>query len=108
MTNHHHYTYRVEWSSEDDEYVGLCSEFPSLSNLHKKQLTALSGIIDLVEDVVNDMQENGEDVPTPFSEKKYSGKFQIRITPEQHRNLAIKASEEGVSLNHLANTKLCS
>jgi len=25
------YTYRVTWSEEDDEYVGLCSEFPSLS-----------------------------------------------------------------------------
>lgn len=26
-----HYTYRVNWSGEDGEYVGLCAEFPSLS-----------------------------------------------------------------------------
>jgi predicted RNase H-like HicB family nuclease len=25
------YTYRVTWSAEDGEYVGLCAEFPSLS-----------------------------------------------------------------------------
>lgn len=25
-----HYTYRVTWSEEDGEYVGLCVEFPSL------------------------------------------------------------------------------
>lgn len=25
------YTYRVIWSEEDEEYVGLCAEFPSLS-----------------------------------------------------------------------------
>ena len=26
-----HYTYRVTWSADDNEYVGLCAEFPSLS-----------------------------------------------------------------------------
>ena len=26
-----HYTYRITWSVDDDEYVGLCAEFPSLS-----------------------------------------------------------------------------
>ena len=26
-----YYTYRVTWSSEDNESVGLCEEFPSLS-----------------------------------------------------------------------------
>ena len=25
------YTYRVTWSEEDNEHVGLCVEFPSLS-----------------------------------------------------------------------------
>jgi hypothetical protein len=25
------YTYRVTWSEDDNEYVGLCAEFPSLS-----------------------------------------------------------------------------
>ena len=27
------YTYRVTWSEEDTEYVGLCAEFASLSGL---------------------------------------------------------------------------
>ena len=25
------YTYRVTWSEEDKQFVGLCAEFPSLS-----------------------------------------------------------------------------
>jgi len=29
--NINHYTYRVTWSAEDNEHVGLCAEFPSLS-----------------------------------------------------------------------------
>ena len=30
-----HDTYRVTWSPEDNEHLGLCAEFPSLSWLVK-------------------------------------------------------------------------
>ena len=63
------YTYRVTWSAEDNEYVGLCAEFPSLSWLDANQSKALSGIVELVADVVADMIRNNEKVPTPLSEK---------------------------------------
>ena len=43
-----HYTYRVTWSEEDQEYVGLCAEFPSLSWLAKGSEAALKGIRRLV------------------------------------------------------------
>ena len=52
MVNHKHYTYRVIWSDEDQEFVGLVAEFPSLSYLHKNQTNALKGIVDLVGQVV--------------------------------------------------------
>jgi hypothetical protein len=38
------YTYRVTWSEDDNEYVGLCAEFPSLSWLAKTPEAALKGI----------------------------------------------------------------
>ena len=38
------YTYRVTWSEDDSEYVGLCAEFPSLSWLAETPETALKGI----------------------------------------------------------------
>lgn len=63
------YTYRVTWSAEDNEYVGLCPEFPSLSWLDANQSRAFSGIVELVADVVADMISNNENVPTPFSGK---------------------------------------
>ena len=56
MTKH---TFRVDWSEEDQEYIGLCVEYPSLSHLDKEPRTALKGIIDLVEDVVKDIFEKG-------------------------------------------------
>ena len=43
-----HYTYRVTWSAEDAEHVGLCTEFPALSWLTATPEEALSGIRTLV------------------------------------------------------------
>jgi predicted HicB family RNase H-like nuclease len=106
MVNHEHYSYRVIWSDEDQEYVGLCAEFASLSYLNESRIAALNGITDLVENIIVDLETNGEKVPTPISEKEYSGKFQVRITPERHRMLAIEAAEQNVSLNRYIAHKL--
>jgi predicted HicB family RNase H-like nuclease len=100
------YTYRVTWSEDDSEYVGLCAEFPSLSWLAKTPGAALKGILKLVEDVVRDLQNEGAVVPEPIACKHYSGKFIVRVPPQVHRKLAIQAAESGVSLNRLASSKL--
>jgi len=101
-----HYTYRVMWSEEDMEYVGLCAEFPSLSWLAGTPEAALRGIRKVVAGVVSDMEANDESVPAPLSVRRYSGKFMVRVPPDVHRRLAIEAAESGVSLNRLASAKL--
>ena len=101
-----HYTYRVTWSEEDNEYVGLCAEFPSLSWLASTQEAALKGIRNVVSDVIKDMKQNSEEIPQPLASKNYSGKFMVRVPPEVHRNLAIQAAESGVSINRLVSTRL--
>ena len=100
------YTYRITWSETDGEYVGLCAEFPSLSWLDKSPESALQGIRDVVEDVCRDLEKNEEIPPPPLSTKTYSGKFVVRIPPEAHRRLTIKAAEEGISLNRLVSARL--
>jgi predicted HicB family RNase H-like nuclease len=106
MVNHKHYTYRVTWSEEDGEHLALCTEFPSLSYLAAKPTDALKNMVKLVGEVVEDMAANNEPIPTPLAEKKYSGKFMVRIPPEQHRNLATEAAEQGISLNRYISSKL--
>ena len=101
-----HYTYRVTWSPEDEEYVGLCTEFPSLNWLAATHDEALFGIRSLVADCVEDMQANGEDPPLPLADRTYSGRFLVRIPPEVHRSLSIRAAEEGISLNRLVSARL--
>lgn len=102
-----HFTYRVTWSPEDGEHVGLCAEFPSLSWLDETPEGALAGIRRLVAEVVRDMTANGEKVPKPIADRTYSGEFKVRIPPQAHRALVIQAAEQGVSLNRLASAKLC-
>jgi len=66
--NINHYTYRVTWSSDDNEYVGLCAEFPSLSWLAPSLENALSGIRKVVADVVEEMTASGESDSLWFTE----------------------------------------
>ena len=100
------YTYRVTWSEEDEEYVGLCAEFSSLSWLAATPEAALTGVRTVVADVVADLEANGEIVPEPIATKQYSGKFMVRVPPDLHRRLSLAAAEAGVSLNRLASAKL--
>lgn len=100
------YTYRVTWSEDDSEYVGLCAELPSLSWLESSPEKALLGIRKLVKETVTDLKRCKEPVPEPISTRSYSGKFMVRIPPEVHRMLAIKAAESGVSINRLVSSKL--
>ena len=104
--NINHYTYRVTWSPEDSEHVGLCTEFPSLSWLAPTPEKALSGIRRIVSEIVVDMQAAGEAIPEALAEKKYSGRFIVRVPSLVHRALATEAAEQGVSINRLVSAKL--
>lgn len=101
-----HYTYRVSWSGEDGEFVATCLELPSLSWLAATQARALSGLRKLVQEVVADLAGNGEPVPEPLAERHYSGRFNIRISPDLHRELAIKAADHHMSLNRFVSDRL--
>lgn len=106
MLQNDRYTYRVTWSEEDNEYVGLCVEFPSLSWLEPLPEEALKGMRQVVAQAVADLKAGEETIPEPIAVKKYSGKFMVRIPPELHRHLALEAAESGISLNRLASDKL--
>lgn len=61
-----HYSYRIIWSQEDNEYVGLCNEFPSLSWLASTPEEALAGIRNIIRETIDDMRRNGEQLPEPM------------------------------------------
>jgi predicted HicB family RNase H-like nuclease len=101
-----HYTYRVTWSNEDQEHIGLCTEFPSLSWLAPTPEGALRGVRSVVAEVIDDMKKSNEKIPEPLASRKFSGKFMVRVPPEVHRELVMEATESGISLNRLASARL--
>ncbi|MGG7465188.1 type II toxin-antitoxin system HicB family antitoxin [Plantibacter sp. YIM 135347] len=106
MSTAEHYTYRVQWSTEDAGYIGTVAELPSLSWVADSQDEAFSGIRTVVADVIADMLAEGEIPPPAIADRRYSGKFMVRVTPEVHRRLALEAAEQQVSLNRLAAARL--
>jgi predicted HicB family RNase H-like nuclease len=101
-----HYTYRVAWSAEDNEFVATVIEFPSLSWIAPTQFAAIEGLEALLADVVSDMQDQGEEVPEPLSERTYSGKFNLRLGEQLHREVALRAAEANLSINQWVVRKL--
>lgn len=100
------YTYRAEWWYEGIEYVGRCLEFPEHLSHAPTALEAIRRIQEIVADVVADMEECGNRPPDSLSDRRYSGNFVVRTSPELHARLVIEANEQRVSLNHWAVSKL--
>ena len=109
MENHkisEKYTYRVEWSEEDQLHIGRCLEFPSLAAHGNTVECALKEIEKVVEEAIVWMQEEKEGIPKPFGLKRYKGNLTLRIPAEVHRNLSIKSAGERVSVNQYILSKI--
>jgi predicted HicB family RNase H-like nuclease len=66
----------------------------------------LQGLEAVVRDVIDDMEAEGEQIPVPLSERYFSGKFNVRVGEHLHRDLAMHAAEDGMSLNQYVVKKL--
>ena len=53
------------------------------------------------------MSKSKEELPLPFSSRKYSCKFVVRVQPEVYCHLAIEVAETGVTLNLIPSGKTC-
>lgn len=100
------YNYTVAWSEEDEAFIGRVSEFSSLAADGETLQDALLEIIEVVRLAIEDLVESGEPIPTPFAKRSFSGRFNVRMPEHLHRQLAIEAQHQGVSLNRWVNAKL--
>ena len=61
------YSYRVFWSEEDQAWIAVSPEFKYLSNIDEdSQLGAFSGMVDLLQSVLDDIYGEGKLPPAPF------------------------------------------
>lgn len=100
------YLFSVGWSEKDASFVARVAEFPSLAAHGDTQEEAIREIKGVLSFVISDLFENNEPIPEPFGKRSYSGRLVLRMPEYMHRQLALEALQQGVSLNQLLNLKL--
>ena len=89
----------IAWSEEDQAYVASAPELPGCATHGSTMKEASQNIEEAIETWLKGAKESGYPIPEPITTKTYSGKFMTRIDPRLHRQLAIKSTEQGKSLN---------
>jgi predicted HicB family RNase H-like nuclease len=93
------YTKFVEWSEEDQCFIGRCPEL-MLGGVHGANEAAVyAELCQAAAEVLATLETDGQTPPEPLVKKSFSGKFVLRTEPALHRRLAAKALADGESLN---------
>jgi len=89
----------VEWSEDDQCYVGTCPGL-MLGGVHGDNETKVyRELCQAVEEWIEIYQEDGEPLPAATAGREYSGKFVVRVGKDLHKALAVDALRYGESLN---------
>ena len=89
----------VEWSDEDNCYIGRAPGL-MLGGVHgDDEAKVYKQLCDAVEEWIEIYENNGDPLPPETAKKDYSGKFNLRVGKELHEQIAITALKRGKSLN---------
>ena len=89
----------VEWSEEDECYIGTCPGL-MLGGIHgNDEAKVYRELCQAVEEWIELYQEDGEPLPAATAGREYSGKFVVRVGKDLHKALAVDALRHGESLN---------
>ncbi|MBE0448371.1 MAG: type II toxin-antitoxin system HicB family antitoxin [Actinobacteria bacterium] len=92
--------------NEDGSYFAEIKDLPGCMSQGNTLDETMTMVNDAKHAWITTALELGRDIPLPEEEREYSGKFIVRIPASLHRDLAILADKEGVSLNQMALTLL--
>lgn len=95
------YKIYLVWDPEDKLYVAHVPELDGCMSHGKTEIQALRNVEKAIEGWIKTAKEFKMKIPEPIPEKRFSGSFNVRVPKDVHRQLAMKAAEENVSLNHL-------
>lgn len=94
-----HFHKIVEWSDEDGCYVGSAPPLIGECCHGKDEAKVYAELCQIVAEWIEILERGGKALPEPLNQKKFSGKFVLRLEPALHRRLAAKAMAAGESLN---------
>jgi len=96
----------VEWSEEDKCYVGTAPGL-FLGGVHgNSQEKVFHELCEVVEENIKILKKHGKRLPPPTSGKSFSGRIALRIPPELHKAIAVRALQSGKSVNKLIRQRL--
>jgi predicted HicB family RNase H-like nuclease len=88
----------VEWSDEDQCYVGSIPGWIGKCCHGDDELEVYRELCEICDEWIEIYKKEGRSLPPPTN-KTYSGKFVLRTGSELHQVLSLKALNEGESLN---------
>lgn len=95
LLSYKNYNGTVEYSREDDCLFGKVIGIKSLLSYEGESIKELKADFQkVIDEYLADCRERNVEPELPFK-----GTFNIRISPELHRNIALYAMEHGKSLN---------
>lgn len=92
----------VEWSPEDGCFVGSAPPLIGRCCHGDLEQEVFAELSQIVEEWLAIHAADAKALPAALSTKCYSGKFQLRLTPDLHRLLALRAAMSRRSINDLA------
>lgn len=98
MKERDQYIKLVEWSEEDQCYIGSIPGWIGQCCHGEDEEKVYHKLCQIVDEWIEIYKKENLNLPTPTN-KKYSGKFQLRLGSELHKILSLKAMQTGDSLN---------
>ena len=92
----------VLYPSSEGGYVAEIPELVGCLTQGDDMQDALEMIEDAKKAWIDIAIHDNREIPEPETEEKYSGKFLVRVPKSLHKELAMRAKKEAVSLNQLA------
>ncbi len=102
------FKYRVDisWSDEDQCYVARIPELRGCVTDGATIEEAAHNAKEAVAVYLETLATQKKELPPALSERKFSGKLPLRISPDLHRDLMARALSEDLSLNQYIEKKL--
>ena len=100
MKERDRYLKLVEWSEEDQCYVGSVPGWIGKCCHGDNETKVYQELCQVLDEWIAIYKNDSRLLPSATAGKKYSGKFVLRTDPDLHQALAIRALNEGESLNN--------
>lgn len=95
MMEYNGYHAQIEYDAEDELFVGKVFGLADSLNFHGTSVSELEAMFH--QSIDNYLQMCAETGKEP--EREFKGSFNIRISPELHKEISLQAAQKGITLN---------